>query len=125
MLRVRSIIPARKPIAIGFALALLAWGSSEAWAQRQATNAKQFPFQSGEELVYKAEMSRGLLRSVDVAEFRFTVKEEQFSPGAASRDDPIPVFRFSGDVSSNGFFVRLFRVQFHQKVDSTVDRGAF
>jgi len=125
MLRVRSIIIDRKPIAVCFALALLAWSSSEAWAQQQATSSKQFPFQSGEELIYKAEMSKGLLRSVDVAEFRFTVAEEQLTRKAASGDDPIPVFRFSGDVSSNGFFVRLFRVQFHQKVDSTVDRGAF
>src|SRR5437879_3476508 len=107
-----------------FALALLALSAGEAWAQRKGTNAQQFPFQAGEELIYKAEMSKGLLRSVDVAEFRFTVNEEKITP-EASRDDPVAVFHFSGDVFSNGFFVRLFRLQFHQKVDSTVDRNAF
>src|SRR5229473_33089 len=100
-----SISIVKKIIAACFALALLALSAGEARTQRQVTNPKQLPFQAGEELIYKAELSKGLLRDVDVAEFHFTVNEEKITP-AASRDDPVAVYHFSGDVFSNGFFVR-------------------
>src|SRR5437870_13477891 len=89
-------------VALCLALALLLSSAGEVRSQRQTPSAKQFPFQTGEELIYKAEFSKGLLRGVDVAEFRFTVSEAQITPKGAAENDPIPAFRFTGDVSSNG-----------------------
>jgi hypothetical protein len=74
-------------------------------------------FERGEELVYQAEFTRGLLRGVDVAEFHFKSISEHVARGA---EDPV-VLRLTGDVVSKGLFPRIAGFKFHQHVESTAD----
>lgn len=93
--------------------------------QREAF--KDRPFEPAEQLTYKAEYSRSLLRKIDVADFKLTVSQvpasgEQKSGavrGAAYK------LKLTGDVESQGFFVRLFGISFRQRVESTVEPRSF
>jgi len=79
------------------------------------------PFEPGEELIYKAEISRSVLRKIDVATFRFVATQmEKSGASGADANTKMPL-RFVGDVASDGFFVRLFNINFHQHIESTVD----
>ena len=75
-------------------------------------------FENGEELVYSAELSRSLLRSIDVAEFRFTSRKEKLPSNDYS-------LKLTGDVRSQGFFTRLFNLHFRERVQSIVDPASF
>ena len=79
------------------------------------------PFERGEELQYQAEFTKGLLRSVDVAEFHFKSVPENISRGAG---DPV-VLHLTGDVFSKGLFPRIAGFKFHQHVESKVDVEPF
>ncbi len=79
------------------------------------------PFERGEELFYSAEFTRGLLRGVDVAEFRFKAVSEHISRGM----DDVVVLRLTGDVVSKGLFPRIAGFKFHQHVESTADAELF
>lgn len=80
------------------------------------------PFQRGEELTYKAEVSRALLKKVDVATFKFLVEPAPANAHGASSGTSLPyALTFVGDVASEGFFTKLFNLKFHQHVESTVD----
>jgi Protein of unknown function (DUF3108) len=114
----------QQALAVYFAVALLGSAAGTAIAQRQAAT-KQLPFQPGEELVYQAELSKGLLRGVDVAEFRLKINEPRNTPQDSSADDPANAFLLTADVVSKGFFVRLFGLRFRQQIESTVDRSGF
>ena len=52
------------------ALLLLVSIQGVAWAQQK--QAPELPFARGEQLLYKAEINRGLLRGIDIGELRFT-----------------------------------------------------
>ncbi|HEX3143841.1 MAG TPA: DUF3108 domain-containing protein [Pyrinomonadaceae bacterium] len=79
------------------------------------------PFERGEELLYQAEFTKGLLRSVDVAEFHFKSVPENISRGAG---DPA-VLHLTGDVFSKGLFPRIAGFKFHQHVESKADVEPF
>lgn len=79
------------------------------------------PFERGEELTYQAEFSRGLLRSVDVAEFHFKSLPENVARGAG---DAV-VLHLTGDVFSKGLFPRIAGFKFHQHVESRADVEPF
>jgi hypothetical protein len=79
------------------------------------------PFEHGEELVYQAEFTRGLLRSVDVAEFSFKSTPEHVARGT---DDAL-VLHLTGDVVSKGLFPRIAGFKFHQHVESKADIAPF
>jgi len=110
-------------LALCSSVLLLALSMTSVRAQRIQIG--QFPFPAGEELTYKAELSRSLLRGVDVAEFRFMVTDERITPVGAPKDDPVQIIKFTGDVASNGFFVKLFGLKFHEHVDCKVDESRF
>jgi len=79
-------------------------------------------FTAGEELVYEAEFSRAVLRKMDVADFRFRATRD-VAPnqnGASS-----PSLRLIGDVTSKGFFSRLFNLRIHEHIESSVDLATF
>jgi hypothetical protein len=82
------------------------------------------PFAGGEELVYQAEFNKGLLRGIDVAEFRFKAETQRVATRGLSEDDPI-IFRLVGDVTSKGLFPRIAGFRLHQHVESAVDPGPF
>ena len=88
------------------------------------------PFEPAEELVYVAEFSRALLKKVDVADFHFTASTEPSlqqavdSPNDENKGGDY-LLKFTGDVSSKGFFSKLFNLRFRQQVESLVDPKSF
>lgn len=81
------------------------------------------PFELGEELVYSAELSRSLLRSIDVAEFRFTSHKEKLSTNDNS--EATHSLKLTGDIRSRGLFTRLFNLHFRERIESIVDPASF
>lgn len=107
--------------ATGFAVLIAV--AAVAPVRPQTKTTAPFAFSRGEELVYQAEFSRGLLRGVDVGEFRFTAITENISRGAG-KDEPA-IVRLTGDVKSKGFFLRLVGFSFHQRVESVAGLEPF
>jgi hypothetical protein len=73
-------------------------------------------FEHGEELLFEAEFSRALLRKLDVADLKFRATRTESKPYALT---------FNADVSSKGFFARLFNIKFRERVESTVEPITF
>ena len=75
------------------------------------------PFEPAEELHFEAEFSRALLRKLDVADitFRATNKPDGDSYALA----------FNAEVTSKGFFARLFDIKFREVVESIVEPLSF
>ena len=97
----------------------------------RSSQARPHPFEPTEELVYVAEFSRALLKKVDVADFRFTASKQPSvqkvsDPGLAQERGSDPyLLKFTGDVSSKGFFAKLFNLRFHERIESLVDPATF
>jgi hypothetical protein len=104
---------------LALALVFLAAAASPLFAQQKP--AAPLPFARGEELVYQAEFSRGVLRGIDVAEFRFKATTENISRGV----DDSPVLNLTGDVASRGLFPRIAGFKFHQHVESVAGTEPF
>lgn len=89
------------------------------------------PFEPSEELFYVAEFSRALLKKVDVAEFRFTASREPSLKKVVDRGfsqdkgGVAYLLKFTGDVSSKGFFSKLFNLRFRERIESTVQPAPF
>jgi len=92
---------------------------------------REHPFEPAEELVYVAEFSRALLKKVDVADFRFTASKQpalqKVSDSASHRSDEPNSYllKFTGDVSSKGFFSKLFNLRFREQIESIVEPSSF
>ena len=102
-------------------------GLSYSVAQRRTTNTTPHRFELGEELHFEAEFSRALLRNLDVADLRFRATRtplDAASSGTSAASQPY-VLTFSADVSSKGFFARLFNLKFRERVESTVEPVTF
>jgi hypothetical protein len=100
-------------------------------ADQVAEKERAHPFESGEELLYVAEFSRALLKKLDVAEFRLTAAREpateEIIAAAFSEDASTAPYqlKFTGVVSSKGFFTKLFNLRFKEQIESTVDPASF
>ena len=80
-------------------------------------------FERGEELHFEAEFSRALLRKLDVADLKFRATR---TPLATTTAESQPyALTFSADVSSKGFFARLFNLKFRERVESIVEPISF
>jgi hypothetical protein len=94
-------------------------------------NAVAHPFEPTEELVYAGEFSRALLKKVDVADFRFTANREpqpQKIGDTSVSDDKVDaryLLKLTGDVSSKGFFSKLFNLRFREQIESIVEPTSF
>jgi hypothetical protein len=94
-------------------------------------NLRTHPFEPTEELVYVAEFSRAFLKKVDVADFRFTASKQPslqkaFDSGVRQdKTDVAYLLRFTGDISSKGFFSKLFNLRFRERIESLVDPTSF
>ena len=97
------------------------------FAQTPAPGSRERPFEPTEELTYKAEFSRALLRKLDVANFRFTVNRVAGpnKPKTGNAEISTYTLRLTGDVQSQGFFAKLFGINFRQQVESTVEPESF
>src|SRR6185436_6511623 len=111
----------QKAIVVSLALLLLTGGSTLIQAQKPAVSksdktprradlGRTHSFENGEELLYVAEFSRALLRKMDVADFRFKATREKATESGPHLNNGGPAYslKFTGDVSSKGFFTRLF-----------------
>jgi hypothetical protein len=93
-------------------------------AQAQKSLAAVHPFESVEELFYEAEFNRSLLRGLDVAEFK--LRSERTPITTPDQNAPkLYVLSLSADVSSKGFFTKLFSLKFREQIQSTVDASNF
>ena len=92
---------------------------------------RALPFEPTEELVYVAEFSRALLKKVDVADFRFTASKQpglqKVSDSAFVQDNGSAnyLLKFTGDISSRGFFSKLFNLRFREQIESIVEPATF
>jgi hypothetical protein len=89
------------------------------------------PFEPTEELVYVAEFSRALLKKVDIADFRFTATKqapmEKIRPVSFDQQPAGSPYllKLTGDVSSKGFFSKLFNLRFREQIESIVEPRSF
>jgi Protein of unknown function (DUF3108) len=93
-------------------------------AQKPTRSISLRPFEPAEELIYEAELSRGLLRKLDVAELR--LKSERTNPAKGeAQTKKSETLVLSCDVASKGFFPRLFGLRFRETLESTVEPVSF
>jgi Protein of unknown function (DUF3108) len=100
-----------------------------ATAQKSVTPvASKLPFES-EQLFYEAEFSRSILRKLDVADFKFSAARTLLSHPASNASDAGNDTQYSlvfnADISSKGFFTRLFNLNFRERVESIVEPSSF
>ncbi len=92
-------------------------------AQRVQSHAGTRRFELGEELHFEAEFSRALLRRIDVADLKFRATR---TPVTEIGDSKTPyALTLNADVTSKGFFARLFNLSFRERVESTVEPVTF
>lgn len=114
--------PSRIAVAVLVVLSVLT-GTSLISGQTAKSLQRARSFELGEELVYSAELSRSLLRSIDVAEFRFTSQKEKLS--STNNSNGTHSLRLTGDVRSQGLFPKLFNLHFRERIESIVDPASF
>jgi uncharacterized protein DUF3108 len=95
-------------------------GLSYSVGQRSTSYTTPHRFDLGEELHFEAEFSRALLRNIDVADLKFRATRTPLD--GASQPYALT---FKADVTSKGFFARLFNLKFREQVESTVEPGTF
>ena len=77
------------------------------------------PFEPLEELHFEAEFTRAVLRKLDVADLKFEASSKK-----ASGEQPESL-TFKAEVTSKGFFARLFNLKFRERVESIVEPSTF
>ena len=95
-------------------VALLVLVSIQGVALAQQNQTASLPFARGEQLIYKAEINRGLLRGIDIGELRFSAQ--------LASDDNVSMV---GNAVSKGFLLRLTGNHFHIHVESVADAQPF
>lgn len=88
-------------------------------------DANKLPFEPSEELVYEGELSRLLLRGINVAELRFTASRTQAPANNQPHGKAPATLRFTLDAVTKGILVKLFRLNFRQHIESTVEPSSF
>jgi hypothetical protein len=89
------------------------------------------PFAPSEQLVYEGEFSKMLLRGITIAELKFTalrapasVETVQGEGDGQTASAPQPIL-LTTEVTSKGFFSKLFGVNFHFTAESQVEPNDF
>ena len=99
-------------------------GLSYSVAQRSIPQTAPHRFELGEELQFEAEFSRALVRKLDVADLKFRATRTPLAANTSAESKPYAL-TFSADVSSKGFFARLFNLKFRERVESIVEPISF
>lgn len=99
-------------------------GLSYSVAQRSMPQTAPHRFELGEELHFEAEFSRALVRRLDVADLKFRATRTPLTANATAESKPYAL-TFSADVTSKGFFARLFNLKFRERVESIVEPISF
>ena len=117
-----------KALAFVSLVAALAFGAAVSIhfvnAQRVQAHAGTRRFELGEELHFEAEFSRALLRKIDVADLKFRATRTPLNETSSTTSKPYTL-TLNADVSSKGFFARLFNLKFREQVESTVEPTTF
>jgi hypothetical protein len=118
-----KVIPVRFIVVAALACTLLLASVPASEVRRKDAN--KLPFEPTEELVYEGELSRLLLRGINVAELRFTASRmsapaNHQTPGKASAN-----LRFTLDAVTKGILIKLFKLNFRQHIESTVEPTSF
>jgi hypothetical protein len=82
------------------------------------------PFEPLEELHFEAEFSRALIRKLDVADIKFRASRTPVTETPGSSDSSYAL-TFNAEVTSKGFFARLFNLKFREVVESIVEPLTF
>ena len=106
------------------AISLIVVCFAGATAQKSTRPVAFRPFEPAEELVYEAEMSRGILRKLDVAELRLKSQRSNIRKGEQV-NKAAETLVLSCDVASKGFFPRLFGLRFRETLESTIEPVSF
>ncbi len=115
-------------ILLAIAIVIGGLGSSPfAAAQKHTTAAtSKHPFEPAEQLFYEAEFSRSILRKLDVADFKFSASRAPLSESNNGESNAAPyTLVFKAEISSKGFFTRLFNLNFKEQVESVVEPLSF
>ncbi|HEX5888158.1 MAG TPA: DUF3108 domain-containing protein [Pyrinomonadaceae bacterium] len=111
----------RKLKLLFFILSLtLAFGFAIPAKTAVAQKAHPRPFEPLEELHFEAEFSRALLRKIDVADLKFHASSTPTPHSGESY-----ALTFKAEVTSKGFFARLFNLKFKETVESIVEPLTF
>ncbi len=97
-------------------LLILVGGYSLAFAQQR--NPAELPFARAEQLVYQAELNRGLLSGFDVGEIRFSARL------TTDKNDE-RVVNLVGDAMAKGLLIRLTGSKYHVHIESLADAQPF
>jgi hypothetical protein len=100
-------------VALGLLVFLISHGSAAA----QQKSSIALPFAHGEQLLYQAELNRGLLRGFDVGELRFSAK--------LATDKNERVVNLVGDAVAKGLLIRLTGSRYHMHIESLADAQPF
>ena len=92
--------------------------------QKSVTTRDSMPFEPAEELFYDAEFSKSVLRNLDVAEFKFRTTRTPINTTESDTGN-LYSLTFNAEVSSKGFFTRLFNLRFRERVESVVEPKSF
>jgi len=93
-------------------------------AQRVQSHPGTRRFELGEELHFEAEFSRALLRKIDVADLKFRATRAPLNTNDPKTSKSYALV-LNADVTSKGFFARLFNLKFREQVESTVEPATF
>src|SRR5205085_12153951 len=108
---------------LSFVCLFLAIGAS-ARQNRPAVTSANFSLPQSEELVYQAELSRALIRGLDVAEFHLTANRSEETDRTGQRNIGARL-NLHVEAESKGLLRKLFGVRFRQQIESTVEPGSF
>jgi hypothetical protein len=113
---------------LAIAIALSSWKAAPpVRAQKQAPASNKLPFEPNEQLFYEAEFSRAVFRKLDVADFTFSAGRTPLVAANDAFGQPSPNYAliFKAEISSKGFFTRLFNLNFKERVESIVEPLSF
>lgn len=108
----------RQSFVLRVALRLLFVASSCGLAAAQQKSTITLPFARGEQLLYQAELNRGVFRGFDVGELRFSARP-------ATDAGTGQVVNLVGDAVSKGFLLRLSGNRFHIHIESRAGAQPF
>ena len=109
--------------ALALLLCALLAASAPARNDKHKDNAR-FPFEPYEELVYEGDFSRAILRNINIAELRFKADRTQASATGAAVNSA-NALHFTIEAQSRGIVTKIFGLNFHQRIESTVEPATF
>lgn len=94
-------------------------------AQKTTSATSTRPFEPLEELHFEAEFSRALVRKLDVADLTFRASRTPLNEANGAGSNESYALTFNAEVTSKGFFARLFNLKFREVVESIVEPMTF